>query len=83
MRRPDASAGISSMPTPPGARPVIIPAATVALLIGSIRIKLPVARFRRYGSENSGLRVSMTTAPMSFRPKAPAGSLSKVSMLTR
>ena len=67
----------------PGSRPVIMPAPTVALVIGSIRMKLPMVRLRRYGSQKIGFCASITTAPISFNPNSAPGSFSRVFMLMR
>ena len=58
-----------------------MPAATVALLIGSIRMKLPVARFEVYASKKIGRVVSIATEPISFSSRLPAGSPANVLML--
>ena len=46
---------------------MIIPAATVALVCSSIRMKLPVVRLRRYWSKKRGRIVRSVTRPISFR----------------
>src|SRR5579863_5713443 len=45
---------------------LIIPAAAVALLSRSIRMKLPVVRFDLYASKNKGCASAIRTSPMSF-----------------
>jgi hypothetical protein len=49
-----------------GAGPRSIPAATVSFVASSMRMKLPVARLRRYGSNASGTAVRIVMRPMSL-----------------
>ncbi len=61
----------------------IIPAATVAWVRGSTRMKLPVAWLRAYGSKQSGCAVAICSRPMSFISSARAGSRCSVSTSMR
>ena len=61
----------------------IIPAPKVALVSGSIKIKLPVVRLREYESKNSGTFASNSTSAISFICKRSAGSCASVFTFTR
>ena len=54
--------------------PMIMPAATVLLVASSIRMKLPVSRLRRYGSNSSGFWVRSRIRPISFSVSSGAVS---------
>ena len=51
---------------------MIIPAATVRLVAGSARMKLPVERLSRYSSKKSGEVVWIETRPMSLTSSVSA-----------
>ncbi len=53
-----------------------MPAPTVSLVDSSIRMKLPVARLRRYSSTNSGVDSRSRRRPISFS-SSPFASLSR------
>ena len=60
-----------------------MPAPAVAFVSGSIRMKLPVARFLRYSSTNSGWNSVRRTRPISFSASVVVVSRRSVSGLTR
>ncbi len=51
-----------------------VPAATVRLLAGSMRMNAPVTRLREYGSTLSARWVLTRTRPMSFMTRVPVAA---------